>query len=335
VNALDELVSADELVLAQLAFDYRVDPAVVSPGTTTLSSVCTSKHPGSLTFSVRLSDLGFSGADFDGVFEGQLIGSDAQGRPLVRWSIDQDVNKYLPSYDATLDHIQGSFDTVVLVVNPAVELTSCGGVDRFYNVGLVNAGVSRLTLTVTKTIVGIDQTATITVENLTLAAFGGQPLTLSVRISVPDSPCSTPVVSGGQFIAYAVTKGVPTGVVETYQWTVTGGLPVGPTNEVKLVGTASGEILTLTVLVTAGNQTAKGTNWIPIIPSSHVPMLEALCRLMHPLERTYWIDPLGDPPRDIATRLEFRWPSTEELRAFATKLKSLLEAVEEATKPMR
>jgi hypothetical protein len=328
MSADDDFVASDTIAISRLAFDYRADPDVIEAGSLEFFSVCAEKQSGKREIVLNLQILGLADLDFYVIFNGTPMGVDSQGRALTEWSINQSVNRPLPSYGATLRTVSGHFRTVFANTPVALLDTTCIPQGRYHRTIFSTVGSdNQLKMSLEKTIAGVSHGGTLTLDNLALVGSVGEPLELKVRI-VTDSDRCHPLTAGGITRFRAVATGIPAGLIEQYDWAVHGGIPLGPLDDWQLAVEVPDENqVKVDVRVTVEQQTAVAASIVNPVPQSTARIIHLLCKIRMLARHDMFVRPLWDPLR----RLSIPSLSDIELQAFSTTANELLEITRELT----
>jgi hypothetical protein len=332
-DLLAYLTASDTLKISKVSFHYAVSPDVVNPGDILVYDICPQKPKGKLLMDFDLSKFGIPGLNFHAAINGADAGLDGAGNRLIQWSVNQNVGTYVPILDATIDSIAGQFTTVLTEISPAVKQTSCDNTDRFYavifsptgnNNGFVLKGHKNISP-------GVDVSATVTITDLRVEGVAGEPLSVSVRIKTPGTPCDKPIVEGGTAESFAMTSGVPLNVPVTYKWQITGGNVIGPDNQWRVKYSVPVSPVQVAVTVTAGGQTAFDSTPIFALPNATAFLLQKLCALRTIVHRNLFVDPLWDPLRDFVAK-PISPAEKKHVAAFAQEITKLANEIERLTK---
>ncbi len=116
MDLIEELRRSDLLTISTSG-KYEVDPPLVRSGSFAVKDRRVSKPPG-LAWEMTPSDFGLPDMPISVTIRGEPAGQDASGRPLVRLTIDEDVNFAVPGRRVTVEHVKGA---LTLALSPAAD----------------------------------------------------------------------------------------------------------------------------------------------------------------------------------------------------------------------
>jgi hypothetical protein len=345
MNQIDALMAADTLRVSSISFilsGHGVDGGMPQ----NLSSVCTSKAAGGLSFSLNAKDDLKTPYNFDIFFNGtQAVDSNGtailttSGDPIVNWIPNQDVN--LVVNGITIQTVNGGFSTS-LHWQPRMDGSSCQGESRAFVVGLntvivgsdpvgnPDLGPNSLKIHGKTTIGLTDFGADVNASMITLSASAGLEASPSnapfpVYIKTEERRCGEGPLVGGiaHFWAETPYLVLPTDTAIHYQWSVTGGAKIVSPNDdagVMVQLPAAPGPIEISVTVSPDGYTPQSAI-LPYLPqtSGAANLSKHLCDLQHLLLK-YWFL-VRDPGPSVAS--QFSDDELGEIRTFAKKIDEL------------
>jgi hypothetical protein len=315
MDLVKALTACDILAVNALVADASDSEGYFSPQTSFITNVCLAKLPGQLSFAVNLAaiaaQLGYPVAlDVDVQLDGNLNGTDPDGRPIIRWVVNKKLGVQID--DVTIDSVEGEVSTVLSPLTPSQRGTSCGQA-RTFLLDMSSEGTSAdaLIIKAHKSIGAIDVHDTITIQNIAMAAAVGLPIDMAVQILPRRLTMCPPslLVEGRRLELHAWVSGVPSGVAESYAWRVAGASSIGPSSQSKfsIQLPSPPKQVTVSVEVTGVDVTVVDEiKFTPLATTEAQPLEDLLvlvCRLRSEVVRNAFFNPLGDPIRDLSARL--------------------------------
>jgi hypothetical protein len=306
MSALTNLEGSDTVFVGSLDFDLN-GPSQINPGHRHKSNICATKLPGKRSFKLNsVNDLGIDQPyDFDIEFDGQTAGFDLNGDELIRWDVNQPINRDFATSGITvhLDDAIGSILTVIRGHNPRTQGKDCGGNDRSIGVDLQSQpGNNSLKITGSTS---FGTSVNISADNISLIADGRDQFSINARINVVRNECGIGgVVPGGTARFWAQVNDVPIGDIVMYEWSVSGAAPIGASDQYDFkvqLGNDATAVEVMVVITLEGISQAIVLNYLPDTEQS-VRVKQLICEVMGQLRVNFLVDPLWDPLRDYVTR---------------------------------
>jgi hypothetical protein len=166
MDLLDEFRRSETLTVS-VSGDYVVVPALVRAGSFRVSDRRVPKSPG-LSWVLSPGDVGLPDLPISLELRGRSAGVDASGRPLIRFTVDQEIGVRVPGRRVLVERARGGI-TVALSRAPgvpAVALTTVGD-DNGFDVDI------------RANLLGFSRRATVHVTNLRIEATAWRPKSLN------------------------------------------------------------------------------------------------------------------------------------------------------------
>jgi hypothetical protein len=344
MDAVDYVIGSDAVIISSLQYSVSDDQRQIQqPAPLNVFHLCPRKTPGQLFLVFNIADLaqqlGYSvPLTDDAVFVGTRVAPDR-----IEWKLDQVVDRKVAvsGHDVTIDTMSGSLSTEVDPLAMATKEPGCDGYDRFaeYTLRTVPGTTNLLDIKVTvhtNTALG-DVDDIVHITNISFAAWVCKALDPRVRIGIPHNECSMllSVVEGRTVRMRAELTNppdVPQGAqLQTeWDWKVVGavwrpgivaGLGTVSSIDVDLPSPPHQVAVTVTVTMTIPGLTLQtsDTTLIGPTPAQYVKLIELACRTRQELIVHPFIDPLGDPPRDLTIR-PISLPELNGMKRWADRL---------------
>jgi hypothetical protein len=292
-------------------------------------NVCVAKPEGVLQLVLNPQrDLGFDGYDVNVLFYGAPAGVDTLGRPLIRWTVNQQVGKYFSKPDVTLDTIEGQLTTALGYLDMPQASTSRDGASRTVRIQFETVGAgNQVAFYAHKTIAGIDFNGKLIVTNPTFTGTVGEVVSLDVII-FPVRPahadrCTVFPLTGTIQAFASKVSGVPDGITPIYEWTISPNTVAWPPfNAERFQATMPEEPTQVVVTLAVSIPGAKVAKTIQLTPATplEAEKTEVGCHFLPRYAMTnQFVNPFG--PDDIEGAMASR--AVPELHAAVEQLAQL------------